>query len=652
MQGSKKINHNGKLSLSKQVYFEAKAMAEYALSEGKQVPGSLIQTLNTFNDSDNLFGKDLKKLTEVHNSLSKIVAPAVPRAILLLSAGGQKRTLMKLFGSLPLVRQMMIIASFFLTCFIGLGIFHSVSSVGENFDETGVFLSLLQMLFILSAAGLGALFSVLFQLNRYIANLTYDPKYEVTYGIRILLGLIAGLVLADLIPIEVTKLNKFGKPLLAMLGGFSSSVVHQILERLIQAIKSLVRGDLKTIIESEKQKLQAKHNVEKSESKQKMTADLIKLKDHVSSGINKQDINKKIEKLLSKYMPTELGEDDEDIDDSNDLVIKKKELIYKINTMDEYGKNYYGKILNGYSLIEGKGIYTLQEKLKELGFGGSADGVFGKHLQSNIKNLQKSFGLSVDGIAGPNTQLKIDECLKNKENTTSNVTDTMFNHYLQMIAELSEKRPDFYSQEDINEYLNEIEKGNTVVMGLRAMMNNQLVPNEINYWNDTLLVLRKYSNTQYYIRHYKATTDPGNRSNYDGKETSIMIPQVCKYYRHLHQGKAKHYCLGDAAAKHVHYLQQPGMTMTPNVDELISQGHSILNEAVGINIHWGTTVYCETNVKDKVGNYGRGCQVFCCEDGKWAESEIYKSFLDQTYFRKDQESFLYLLADAVNFIDN
>ena len=107
--------------------------------------------------------------------------------------------------------------------------------------------------------GLGACFAGLFQANRYIANNTFDPKFESSYWIRIVLGLMAGIILAELIPLNLlsesgtsgsesggsSSIAALGKPVLALLGGFSAAAVYRIIARIVDALESLVRGDTK-----------------------------------------------------------------------------------------------------------------------------------------------------------------------------------------------------------------------------------------------------------------------------------------------------------------------------------------------------------------------------------------------------------------------
>jgi hypothetical protein len=68
---------------------------------------------------------------------------------------------------------------------------------------------------------------------------------------RIGLGIIAGLVLSQMIPIgpgpetgdaataPASSASVFGKPLLSLLGGFSATLVYTILQRLVETVESL-----------------------------------------------------------------------------------------------------------------------------------------------------------------------------------------------------------------------------------------------------------------------------------------------------------------------------------------------------------------------------------------------------------------------------
>jgi hypothetical protein len=98
----------------------------------------------------------------------------------------------------------------------------------------------------LFSAALGAVFYVLFTALDYVKNRTYDPRYNSLYVIRFVLGVLAGLILAIVMQHDVgggTTAQKFGPSVLALLGGFSTEAVYQILQRLVEILLAAVRGD-------------------------------------------------------------------------------------------------------------------------------------------------------------------------------------------------------------------------------------------------------------------------------------------------------------------------------------------------------------------------------------------------------------------------
>ena len=100
-----------------------------------------------------------------------------------------------------------------------------------------------------SGAGLGASFYVLLKTQPYLINRSYDPKYNAAYISRFITGLIGGVILATAIgPMLGSKLQSIpGGSLtpgvLAILGGYAAEAVEQILQRLVEVVLALVRGD-------------------------------------------------------------------------------------------------------------------------------------------------------------------------------------------------------------------------------------------------------------------------------------------------------------------------------------------------------------------------------------------------------------------------
>jgi hypothetical protein len=190
-------------------------------------------------------------MVRAHTTLSKLIAPAQPNAILILEEERAKTALGRLLGPVRLVRQLTTFSLLTLLAFVVLVAFTDANEVTalqevSNSDAASSTEKLTAALYFLSAAGLGAAFAGLFRVSKYIDGGTYDPKYESSYWILIVLGLIAGIVLAHLLPDSFEGFGTFTKPLLALIGGFSAPAVHLILERLVETIKTVVQGDAAT----------------------------------------------------------------------------------------------------------------------------------------------------------------------------------------------------------------------------------------------------------------------------------------------------------------------------------------------------------------------------------------------------------------------
>jgi len=304
--------------LAIQSFTECEAMAKYAMASGLKISGSLLQRLKTLEVSVNNSDSDsdgmmMRRLGDCHNQLSQLVAPATPRAILLLEGGARPKGSLSFLGPLPLTRHMMIAALLSLVTLICLTLFPEVNGSHINSDillGSGMPL-LLNELFLLSAAALGASFSALFIANRYIQEGTFDPKYNISYWIRFVLGLIAGFILATLIDINAltaagantaNATTPFARPLLAMLGGFSASVVYRILNRLAESVESLFRGDLRDQVkaktDAERSQLMSKSEQEKS----RLAYRLMAVQKKVSSEGTPADIQKELDSIMRELI--------------------------------------------------------------------------------------------------------------------------------------------------------------------------------------------------------------------------------------------------------------------------------------------------------------------------------------------------------------
>lgn len=315
---------------------ECSAMAKYALASGLKVPPGLMQTLNDLTDQFQLDADDLasseskgqegssngvkpknhtvNRLTQIHSRLAEILAPSSPRTVLLLENESRSSGLWGFIGPVGLIRRMMVLAILFLAAFIALGVSPSVNAASISrgiFESAGVIL-LLNLLFLLSAAGLGACFAALFQANRYIANNTFDPKFEASYWIRVVLGLMAGIILAELIPLDFFgsgTVQSLGKPVLALLGGFSAAAVYRIISKIVDALESLVRGDGREIAASQGQAIKAQYESQINEHRLNLAASLTRIQQKFGSTNDPEEMKRELDKVLNDLIPQNNFED-------------------------------------------------------------------------------------------------------------------------------------------------------------------------------------------------------------------------------------------------------------------------------------------------------------------------------------------------------
>ena len=339
------------LDLYGQVLRECVGMAKYALSGGKAIPAAVAETIEAATEaleqerkpvaSDTKApasgpaegtpeGADasprravpssqnpgIRKLVAVHAGLSQIVAPATPQAILLLASHGAGSRVWSFLGPVTLVRRMMLAAIASLALFMGMALFPEVTG-DISFQDASSEDLLHNLVFLLAAAGLGASFAALFLVNRFIAEASYDPKFEASYWIKFALGLIAGIILAQLVPIGDTALHteesahtgigRLAKPTLALLGGFSSALVYRILNRMVAAVETLVRGETREIVTAQAQAAKARLAEQAARSRMETISRLVALQQQLADGAPTESLKERISEILSDVMDTDLS---------------------------------------------------------------------------------------------------------------------------------------------------------------------------------------------------------------------------------------------------------------------------------------------------------------------------------------------------------
>jgi hypothetical protein len=265
--------------LQDQLVAQCAAMAQHAMATGLAVPPELIGQLDAYFAGENqdvatalpmpptadevggapaAAALRIQDLAAVHQQLTAIVAPATPAAIQLFAREQKAHPSLSAVGPVPLVRHFLLLSAFSLLTMLLVSLSDMVNT--DTMSKSLLTLSgwplLLVELFLLSAASLGSCFAILQKLNNYVAAGNYDPKYQATYWGRWVMGVISGILLSQILYSMFVHLPsaagqqgaeslltlELGQPILALLGGYSASLVHRLLNRVMTAIETLFGG--------------------------------------------------------------------------------------------------------------------------------------------------------------------------------------------------------------------------------------------------------------------------------------------------------------------------------------------------------------------------------------------------------------------------
>lgn len=241
---------------------------------------------------------DAAELQKIYLTFIQIVAPATPHSIE-YTTPTEKMFVKWGPQTIPLMMNMWIVC---FLCLVGFVL------TQVSFKYWIPFLSgldfLLKPMNLTFSAGLGAFFYSLYNANKYIINRTFDPKYIPYYLNRIIIGVIAGFILANIIFPGASQSGsiKWNESTIALLGGFSAEAVMKILSRMVAMLITLVEGDTKDYLNNKA--AEQKAELEKKFAKQKieMAGDLSKMATDMRGKVDEKiitDVNNYISKILA-----------------------------------------------------------------------------------------------------------------------------------------------------------------------------------------------------------------------------------------------------------------------------------------------------------------------------------------------------------------
>lgn len=251
-------------NLPERLLDECQKMVLYAYDNGDKVPDEAMAALNEARAAKARGALDevsspeiIRRLGRSHGDLSELISPARPRTVALVM--GEPADVFPWLGRVRLVRMLVGFLALLTPLFVVLGMkygsrMHDAFGgilAGDPPDKepaapVDAALQAGVAIYLMIAAAAGATFAALTKAFSYIGDLTYDERHESSYWVRIALGVIAGVILTTVLNSTVIRPSDDAStitiPLLAVIGGFSSDLVYRILERVIEAVRTVFSG--------------------------------------------------------------------------------------------------------------------------------------------------------------------------------------------------------------------------------------------------------------------------------------------------------------------------------------------------------------------------------------------------------------------------
>jgi hypothetical protein len=317
-------------TLKEQLVRESCAMARHLVTNGARVPSSLIQAVDQFEQAlAQNKPVNMVAVAGTHERLARLVAPAKPGTLHLLDgdinlAGREASSL----GPVKLVRDLVRVAMFCVAVFIalsvvalvdanaGVDLFNVELARGERphaYHQTLLVVKIvLERVFWLAAAGIGASFAMLFSLNDQIVTRTYDPDESQSYWVKFFLGLVAGFILVALVPIDKasasdgtsSSVQALGPPTIALLGGFSASAVYRILTRMVEALESIFTGGAKEQAATAEKSATIRANEESSQGRMAVAGQLVDLQQKLAAGMSGDQASAHLQQVVAALVPS------------------------------------------------------------------------------------------------------------------------------------------------------------------------------------------------------------------------------------------------------------------------------------------------------------------------------------------------------------
>lgn len=307
----------GLSEVRQQLLAESEAMLRYAFGSGLQVPpeavaiAAQVEACSVPGAAGPLLRDlPLETLAQLHAQLARLVAPATPRTIHLLDADPERGSLWSVLGPLPNVRRLSAGAALSTGAFVLISLAPQIDHTAMKSDiYTLDSLPLLVTLcFLLASAAIGSTFHALFTAQGFVAEGTYDPRYDASYWIRIGLGIVAGLLMSVLVPVAPTaETSSLTKPLLALLGGFSAGLVYRVLMRLVDTVESLFKGDQKELQRRQDELHRANAEQATVQARVDVAGQLIGLRDEVARGAPPERLNEMLSGMLDDLLKRNAG---------------------------------------------------------------------------------------------------------------------------------------------------------------------------------------------------------------------------------------------------------------------------------------------------------------------------------------------------------